>query len=362
MKKLLIVTRNMKAGGAERVIAQLSNYLVEQGVNCTIVTINDSEIFYDLNKEVNLIPIGKRSNNIYIDKILKYREVRKLVKSEKPDVVLSLPEEIAIFVIPALLGTKVPIVVSERNNPWVMPWKKPTRFLRKVFYPFASGYIFQTKQAATFFSKRIQEKGIVLPNPLDLNRIPDAYKGERNKVIVSAGRLEKQKNFSLLIQSFAKFNQKYPEYTLTVYGEGRMRAELENLASELLPKGKISFPGQTEDLLEKIKDASMFVLSSDFEGMPNVIIEAMAVGMPVISTDCPSGGPSDLIDNKVNGILTPVGDVNEMYKAMCKIASSEEFARSLGENAQDIKVKLDSTNVIEKWRNYLNECCERKQN
>lgn len=356
MKKIVIITRNMKAGGTERVISQLSNYIVKEGIQCTIIMINDDEVFYTLNNEVKLITIGKKSNNAILDKISRYKAVRRVVSSEKTNIVLALPEEIGIYVIPALLGTKVPVVVSERNNPWFMPWKKVTRIMRKTFYPFADGFIFQTKQATSFFPKKIQNKGVILPNPLDIKRIPTRYKGEKRKEIVGAGRLEKQKNFSLLIKSFAKFYKENPEYNLIIYGEGSLRTELEDLASLLLPKEVYSFPGRTPELLERIKGATMFVLSSDFEGMPNVVIEAMAMGIPVISTNCPSGGPAELIQNGVNGILTSVGDINEMYGAMTKVAQSEEYAEYLGGNAQKVKEKLESTDVIEKWINYLNQC------
>lgn len=356
MRKLIFVTRNMKAGGAERVISQLANNYSRVGIQCTIVTLDNEEVFYQLNSAVTVYAIGRRSSNAYVDKFLKYKELRRYVNLNKPDIVLALPEEIGIFVIPALLGTKIPVVVSERNNPWVMPWKKETRLMRKLFYPFASGLIFQTEQAASFFPEKIRKKGIVLPNPLDLERIPKPWEGTRRKEIVGAGRLDKQKNFTLLIKSFAKFYKNHPDYVLTIYGEGKLREELESFAASLLPEEVYSFPGRTTELLELIKGAAMFVLSSDYEGMPNVVIEAMAMGMPVISTDCPSGGPAYLIQSGKNGLLVPVGDEDALIEAMCKIADSEELANYLGKNALEIRERLNSDIVVKKWREYLDEC------
>lgn len=357
--KISFVTRNLSAGGAERVIAQLATYMAEKGIQCEIVTIDQKEVFYNIPTKIVIYQIGKKSNNKVADKLLRYKELRKYLKSSNPNVVLSMPEEIGIYVIPALLGTGIPIVVSERNNPWVMPWKKVTRLLRKIFYPFADGFVFQTKQAASFFPKSIRQKGIVLPNPLDLNRIPKPWSGERNKEIIGVGRLEQQKNFPLLIKAFAKFYRTHPDYKLTIYGEGSKRSELELLANSLLPKKAYSFPGRTKDLLDKIKNAKMFVLSSDYEGMPNVLIEAMAIGMPVIATDCPSGGPAELIKDGVNGLLVPVNDIDAMTAAMTKIADSEELAKTLGKNAVDIKNKLDSEVVSENWRIFLCEIGEK---
>lgn len=355
MKKLTIVTRNMKAGGAERVISQLANKFTENGVECIIVTLDNEEIFYQLDNAVKVHAIGRTSSNSYVDKLLKYKELRRYININKPDIVLALPEEIGIFVIPALIGTNIPVVVSERNNPWVMPWKKSTRLMRKLFYPFASGFIFQTEQASNFFSEKIRKKGIVLPNPLDLNRIPEPWEGDRIKEIVGAGRFDKQKNFPLLIRAFAKFYEKHSDYVLKIYGDGPLREELIRYADSLLPKNAYCFPGRTTELLEKIKSASMFVLSSDYEGMPNVVIEAMAVGIPVISTDCPSGGPSYLIENGKNGILTPVGDLDALSDAMSKIAESDEFAMKISKEAQTIKSRLNAEVVAEKWRKYLND-------
>ena len=359
--KISFVTRNLSAGGAERVIAQLAQYMCEKEVQCEIITIDQKEIFYPIPSEVKNYQIGKKSNNKISDKFLKYWTLRSYIKLSKPDVVLAMPEEIGIYVIPALLGTGIPVVVSERNNPWVMPWKKVTRVMRKIFYPFAKGFVFQTKEAASFFSQSIRNRGVVLPNPLDLERIPEPFYGEREKEIVGVGRLEPQKNFSLLIKAFAKFHQTHPDYKLTIYGEGSKRNELENLAQSLLPKSSYSFPGKSKDLLNQIKKAKMFVLSSDFEGMPNVLIEAMAVGMPVVATDCPSGGPKELIRDGENGLLVPVNDVEAMACAMSKIADSEEYAKILSYNALEVKKKLDSNIVSEKWLSYLREIGENSQ-
>jgi glycosyltransferase involved in cell wall biosynthesis len=360
VKKLIIVTRNMKAGGAERVISQLTNRFSEIGIQCTIVTIENEEVFYHIKSAVKVHAIGKKSNNSYIDKILKYREVRRYVKNKKPDIVLALPEEIGIFVIPALLNTNIPVVVSERSNPWVMPWKKATRLMRKLFYPLASGFIFQTEQAASFFSPKIRKKSVILPNPLDLSLIPKPWEGERRKEIIGAGRLVKEKNLPLLINAFAKFYDSHQDYVLIIYGEGSLKAELMSLAESVLPQNAYCFPGRVPDLLERMRGAAMFVLSSDFEGMPNVVIEAMAMGIPVISTNCPSGGPAELIEDGKNGLLVPVGDTISLCMAMHKIAKSKELAYELSKNALEIKNRLDSIVVAEKWREYLDAISKKK--
>lgn len=352
MKKIAIVTRNMFGGGAERVIAQLINYLDGINVECILITIDEGEVFFKIPKNVKLFEIGKKSSNKLVDRVLRYKKVREIIVKHEIDIVLSLPEDIGIYVIAALLGSRIPTIVSERNNPWVMPDKKITRILRRITYPFAKGIIFQTNMAMSFFSRNIQNKGIVLKNPIDIDRIPAPYNKQREKIVVAAGRLDKQKNFKLLIESFAEFQKLYPEYKLVIYGEGKERNELECLANKLLKKHSYSFPGRQSDLLEKIKSASMFVLSSNYEGMPNVLLEAMCMGLPVISTDCPSGGPREVIENNVNGILIPVNDHEALINSMIRLTDNN-FAKMLGENAYLLKDKLTDTRIFEAWRDYL---------
>ena len=187
MKKICIVSSSMTAGGAQRVLSQLINDWEKKGISIVLLCTEKKEQFYELPVAVVKYEIGKQSKSSLLDKILRYREVRRIINNEKPDIILSLPEEIGIYVILANLGTGIPIVVSERNNPWLMPHVKITRFLRKISYKYADGLIFQTEKAKSFFPENIQNKGVVLPNPLELSRIPDCWVGEREKEVVSAG-------------------------------------------------------------------------------------------------------------------------------------------------------------------------------
>ena len=350
---IAVVTRNMKAGGAERVIAQLLSKWNHWGVTCSLISIDPADPFYRVPDGVECYDIACSCDVPGISKLLKYAKLRKLLKKLQPDVVLSMPEEIGIYVILAMLGTGIHVVVSERNNPWVMPYKKATRFLRRLAYPFAKGLIFQTEQAAAFFPKNQREKGIVLDNPLDLSRLPESFRGDREKTVVSAGRLEDQKNFPLLIKAFSGFHRHYPEYRLVIYGEGKKRQELESLAEGLLPEGAWSMPGQTNTLLKQISACSFFALSSDYEGVPNVLIEAMACGMPVVSTDCAPGGAATLIENGVNGLLVAVGDQEALTNGLVFLAEHPEEARKMGEKAAEIRKRMDAEAVCASWLKYL---------
>lgn len=357
--KIAIITMKISSGGSQRVIVQLLNDWVDRN-ECLLILLDDAEDFYKIDDRVNIHRIGKVSENSVLDKFARYRYMRRLIIKEKPDIILSLPEEIGIYVIGAMLGSKFPVVVSERNNPWIMPYKRITRILRKVLYPYCSGFIFQTEKAALFFSKRIQERGIILPNPLDLNRLPQIYEGEREKIIVSVGRFEKQKNFQLLIDAFRIVNKNNPEYKLVIYGEGSLRTYLNNYALEFLPKGSWEFPGRDDNVLEKIKKSTCFVLSSDFEGVPNVLIEAMAIGIPCISTDCEPGGARMLIENEKNGMLVRVGSSVQIAEAIDRIIQDTELANRISREAMKIRNQLDSRVVCKYWETYLQQIVNKR--
>lgn len=350
---IAVVTRNMRGGGAERVIAQLVAGWVKQGVRCSLICMYPAEAFYEIPEEIECYDVPAFAENSNADKIKKYIYLRGLVKRIKPDIILSLPEEIGIYVMTALLGTKIPVVVSERNNPWVMPNRKITRILRRLVYPFTKGLIFQTERAASFFPKAQQKKGSVLPNPLDCDRLPKVYCGERDKTVVSAGRLEPQKNFPLLIEAFTRFHETHPDYKLVIYGEGQQRETLEKLAAEKLPEGVWSMPGRVSDLPQRIARCSIFALSSDYEGVPNVLIEAMAVGTPAVSTDCAPGGAAALIENGKNGLIVPVGDAKSLAESLAYMADHPAEAVAMAEEAVKIRQRLDASKVTEQWLDYL---------
>ena len=351
MKKIDIITKAMTSGGAERVIAQLANYFTEQNVSCRIVTTDKREVIYPLDEKVKVVAIGKKSDNKAIDRVLRYKKIRSVIQENKPDVVLTMPEDTGIYAILALIGTGIPVYVSERNNPWVMPNVRITRFLRKLAYPFAKGIIFQTEMAKTFFPEHIQKKGVVLQNPVDVTRIPEPYIGERKKVFAAVGRLEPQKNFQMLIKAFSEFHKEEKDYQLIIYGEGKERTNLEKLIKQLNLEGSVSLPGRNKDVLNAINDSAAFILSSDYEGMPNALIEAMCMGMPVISTDCPSGGPRELIRNGENGLLIDVNDVEGMEKAMKQLVIGR--GETLGKNAYLTGKKLTDPYIFEEWKNVL---------
>jgi len=351
---IMFITHDMHGGGCERVISNLSNWFIKKGLKVTIITEYKSVPFYDLNNQVEIVSLDPSSMFRRKSIVPGYYKFRKIVKKMKPDIIVAMPEKVNVWAVLALIGMRLPIIVSERNNPRYYPQSRIKRVLRKVLYPLrCNGFIFQTKDAANFFSKSIQKRAIILPNPLDLDKIPQKQFDKRRNEIVAIGRLENQKNFHLLINAFSEFIKLHNSYILTIYGEGSLREELEKHIKEKLLSDVVHLPGKMSDVLEKIAGAKMFVMSSNYEGFPNALIEAMAVGLPVISTDCPIGGPKEIIKHQINGILVPIKSVADLKNGMLKIANNENLAIKLAENALKIKDELDINVIGEKWLKYL---------
>ena len=352
MKKLWIVTHKMTGGGCERVIAQLLQRFCADGLDCTLVTECSVPSFYALPEQVVQIALLDAPDMGARDVPRAYRKLRGLVRANRPDAVLAMPEKVNVWTVLFLLGTGVPVIVSERNDPRRHPENRVKRLLRRLVYPLAGGFVFQTRQAADYFPPAIRARGAVLFNPLDASRLPKINAGARNKTVVGAGRLHAQKNFPLLIAAFAGFYKTHPDWRLIIFGEGAERGALEALA-KTLPEGVVSLPGQTEALGEELARCGIFVLSSDYEGMPNVLIEALAVGAPCIATDCPAGGCAALIENGKNGLLTPVGDAAALLDALYAVADAGAPELPARVRAEAVRAMLDERVVCEKWRLYL---------
>ena len=196
----------------------------------------------------------------------------------------------------------------------------------------------------------MRKKGCIIYNPLKEN-LPFADE-EKSKYVVTIGRLTEQKNHKLLISAFEKFVQNHPNHELRIYGNGPLKAELENFAKGLGISDKVRLMGAVENVTEHIKDAEMFVLSSDFEGMPNVLAEAMAMGLPCVSTDCLGGGAAALVENEKNGLLIPCRDVEQLYNAMERIVSDVEFSDKIASNGKLLIDQLSVENITSQWLDY----------
>lgn len=345
--KVIFIMPSMKSGGAERVIATLANNLVDF-YSIEIWLMIDDQIEYTLS---NRVVVNKDFVEIKKGGIYRLLWLVKSLKKEKNIAIISFMTKMNLYAILAgkIAGKKV--IVSERNDPTKTISSKYFG-LRNIIYKMSDSIVFQTKGAMNFFPEAIRKKGVLILNPLRKN-IPAVYNGRRENIVVTVSRLHPQKNLVLLIDAFDKFLIRFPSYKLVIYGEGPLENKLKETVRKKGIEKNVKFAGFDEDVLNKISRASMFVITSNFEGLSNSLIEAMSIGLPCISTDSPPGGARMVIQDGVNGILTPVGDLNSLVEAMCYIADNPASANSMGISASKIRETAYEKNICELWREII---------
>lgn len=347
-KKYVFFIGTLRQGGGERVISILSKKMQEDGLPVEILIYHDEDPFYVLHPEVKLVRVQAQTGSRNVLKNMLW--MRRYFK-DHADVVISFLAPFNMLALVATAFLKVPVIVADRNDPRFVPSCSLLRLARDFLYRFADGVVLQTQHNQQYFCKSIQKKSTVIYNPVDLGKkAGQALRTEKKPRIVSVGRLMPQKNQTMLLDAFARLHQQFPEYTLTIYGEGPARQALEAQIAKLELTGAVELPGSVKDVHDRIMDAQLFVLPSDYEGMPNALIEAMCLGLPVISTKV--SGATDLIDG-TNGMLTEVGDVGELYDAMQKMLSDENLRRSCGEKAVELNTKLQAEKILAQWTAFI---------
>lgn len=352
---------SLAVGGAERATIALSNSMAYMGHEVVIITLHDGENFYDANGKIKIFPLAfKEEVDGKIKKSLKKAySLRRVMKSIELDVIIAMSSLMAAYAVFACAFTGTKSIGSERSNPYRHFPDFPYSAVKKLSAVMSDGYVFQTEAARKYYPKNAAKKGAVIPNGI-FGNIPDEVVPfhMREKKIYAMGRLVPEKGFDILLKAFSLFSQEHADYTLTVFGEGELHQCLEELAEKLGISQKVSFPGADKAACEKMSGGRMFVLSSRFEGMPNVLIEAMACGMPVIAANCPMG-PSELITNVENGILVKVDDVEGLAAAMCELADDDFLSQRLSENALKTREKLSQEKITEKWLQYICQITEK---
>ncbi|WP_280770890.1 glycosyltransferase family 4 protein [Salipaludibacillus daqingensis] len=333
-KSMMFIVSSLANGGAQRVISELANYYADNDITIHILLLSSDDIFFKINKKVNIIPVcNEISKKAGLSAMIsRWKLIRKYAKQLKPSVVISFLSVTNIYTCFALGFTDHKVIVSERNDPRHDPKSVIKRRVREWAYRLADGLVFQTEDAQHYFDKVIQDKSIVIPNPIK-GDLPEPFMGERTKKIIAIGRLEKQKNLPLLIESFHIFHRENADYILDIYGEGTERDPLEQLIKHFGLEDKITLKGNVTNIHQSILDASFFVMSSDYEGMPNALMEAMALGLACISTDCPCGGPASLITDEENGLLIPPDNKEALIHAMKRVSRDTHLRKKISLNA-----------------------------
>lgn len=356
---IVLVISTLNCGGAERVMSHLANYWANNGENITLVKFNkeSDHSFYPLSDKVKLLSLDiyRESGNVFQsvkNTIVRLKRIRKTILKQRPDVVISFIDITNVLTVAAMMGTGVPVIISERVDPAKHNIGRFWDTIRKLVYPFCTKLVIQTSNIKNYFGRKIQSKCVVIPNPVIMQkRVNKDYSVCTNRLI-AMGRLCEQKGFDILINAFNRVHQAYQELELYIYGEGPLRGSLENQIKSLGLEDCVFLPGLTNQPLEEMVKCDMFILSSRYEGFPNVLCEAMSVGMPVIATDCPSG-PSEIVSDGENGLLIPVEDEKALYQAIIKLTASREERTRLGMKAKEIRELYSLESIMGLWKKVI---------
>lgn len=356
--KISILIRTLDAGGAERAASALANEFARAGHAVTIVCLTGSDPFYTIDPQVDVRYLNrdvegaeKRASALTL--LGRFRALRRFVRTEKPDVLVCMSWSTTLYGIVCTAITSTLCVGTERANPYVLDATPVTTFLRRTSAVLCGGFVCQTERARSFYPRAAQKKIAVIPNGIFNPLVADiSVPNERDMTVTACGRLDRNKGFDVLLDAFAGVRREYPAYRLCIFGEGECRSELTAQAQKLGISEAVYLPGADPEAIRAIARSGVFVLSSRSEGMPNALIEAMAVGVPCVSTKCDMG-PEELIDDGVSGLLVPVDDAGAMADAILRILGSAELAKKLSANALRIRVTHDLPAIAALWLRYF---------
>lgn len=342
----MFVSHCLYSGGSERVLTLLANFFANKGYSVTIVSRMFNKNHYPIDNKVKVIYVECSTHLSFI------KRLRKEIVSSETKNIISFEYFYNMCSSVACMGLNVNLITSERNDPARVGGKFPHKYLRNFLYRSVDVLVCQTEDAKRYFPNYIQKKTKIILNPLKDN-IPEPYCGERNKTIVNFCRFNTQKNLPLLIDAFRIFLTTHPDYKMEIYGDGSEKSKIKEIIVQEGLSAYVTLYPNCVDVLQRIQKAMMFVSTSDYEGLSNSMLEAMAIGLPTIATDCPCGGARMVIVNGKNGIIVPVRSVNDVVKAMSEIADDKTLSFSLGREGQKIRELLSLANIGSQWENLL---------
>lgn len=352
--RVLFYINTLGRGGAERVIANLANQFSKNDHDSILLTSYYRENEYELNNKVKRLCledyIVKPKIRLYKNlKMISY--IRRLIKKEQPDIVVSFTKEPSVRSIIATASLNTKTVISIRNDPVVNYSGIVNSIIAKYIYPKANGCVFQTPDSQSYFKEDLQKKSKIIPNQV-ANIFFETVRQDTD-YIVSIGNLYSDKNHLLLINAFENIVKEFPDEKLHIYGKGDLEEELTDIIKEKGLEECIFLKGSTNDVPYVLSKAKIFVLTSNHEGMPNALLEALAVGVPSISTDCPCGGPKSVIEPCENGFLIPVNDQIGLENKIKMLLEDEDLSTYISENARKKANEFRPDVVFKAWEEYL---------
>ena len=350
--RILIFIGQLAGGGAEKVLTMLANHYVEKGNNVEIVMLLGSRVerkHFDLSDKVNVLDLSIKGS--YAKNAFRWiKNIRNYVKRSHPDVIVSFIGRINALVLTATVGIKIPIVISERSNPKHDGRNKVMLKYCDFIYRRAAAIVFQTTFQQNCFSSCHQNRRYIIANPIEMLPLPK--EGVDPMLIVTTGRLHPAKNHPMLIKAMRIVKGKIPTARCEIYGDGNLHEELQKEIDQNGLSRTVTLMGKKSNVTDYVARCNVFVMTSDYEGLSNSLMEAMMLGKICISTDY--DGVEDLIEEDVNGIIVPKGNAEAMADAIVK-ALRNDYNPDLGKNARSKMLGYDEKTILAKWDKVLME-------
>ena len=365
--RITLVISTGGAGGAERAISTMANYWAARDREVTILTLSsEAGDWYELHPRVKRVGLNLLSASAHLGEALRnnlrrVRSLRRELRRARPDVVISFVDKTNVLTLLASVGLRVPVIVSERTDPRQHGIGFAWNGLRRWLYPRADAVVMQSRGLHAWACGFVRSNSVyVIPNSvkpvLNGTEYPSNQQGSGHTVI-AMGRLSKEKRFDLLLRAFCQCARRHDDWSLIILGEGEERGSLEALIGELDLKDRVSLPGRVRDPTRILQGADLFVLSSRFEGFPNALLEAMACGLAVISTDCGSG-PREIIRDGLDGLLVPANDLDALASSMDRLMIDHEERQRLGARAEEVIERFSIEKIMTMWDDLLTNTCK----
>ena len=362
MKTIAFHVSSLAQGGAERVVANLANRFAQDGFNVYVATEEYGNNEFSLDPKVKRIHVGLKEEDEKKNRIVKFllrvKYLKSFVKEYKPDVLVAFAHRCNYRALMAAGNSNVPVVISIRINPVGYYDAFSDTVQIKWLFPKAAGCVYQTKEQKDWFKPYLQDNSRIIMNPINPKYFGNPLPKVREKAVMHHARLVDFKNQPMLVRAFLKVHEKHPDYVLKIFGPDSgdgTKEILEKLIRDNSAESYVLLMGASSDLEKEIPKGEIYAYSSDYEGMPNSLLEAMAMGMPVVSTDCPCGGPRAVIRDGENGFLIPVGDEDALTDRMNRLIEDKELSKRFSENARKIEDVASMEAIYKQWKDYLEE-------
>lgn len=355
--RILFLVGSLRMGGAERVVSRLANYWSQKGFQICVATVREeASDFYKLEPEIARVAFDlgysvRRRHQRYIKYFKTIYATGKVIREFKPDVVISFVTGINFRALAVKPFFSMPFIISERTNPDKQKINARGARIRRLIYPFADKVVFVSEGVRQAYPWLDDQKKAVIYNPAI--RLPATVTDRvAEKTIVTLGRLNQVKGHDMLIDAFNRIAGTYPDWRLRIYGEGDYRPDLERQIAQSPYGDRITLEGFTRTPETCLKSAGMFVLSSRHEGFPNALVEAMSMGLPCISFDCPFG-PGELIDHGKNGLLVEADNVEKLAEAMENMICHPQQREAMGREATSVSRRLNIEAIASEWETLI---------